>query len=161
MSKSKYLTVSEFKSRHQLREKEQTIIDKWIFCGFIPGCYRLPDTGEWRVPEDALPPYRTTCKPGDDYYKSIVTACCKHNRPCFQLYNISETEFNGYIRQLVEAKLIYIEEIDGIDYYRATIMAQEAYNNKGVKSFKKFILDALEAVSKGAASAWIEKSMNG
>ena len=40
-------------------------------------------------------------------------------------------------------------------------MAQEAYNNKGVKSFKKFILDALEAVSKGAASAWIEKSMNG
>lgn len=153
MGKLRTITVSDFKTKHQLTEKEQTIITNWICQGLIPGCYKSQYTGEWCIPEDALPPYKTTCKQGGDYYTSIMKACCQHKRPCFQLYKISENEFAGYVKQLVDAKLIYVEEIDGIDYYRATIMAQQVYNTKGIKIFKNFVLEVIEAVSKGATSA--------
>ncbi len=155
----KYITVNEFRENFGLREKNLTIIDNWIKPGYIPGAFISPETGEWKIPDEAWPPYKTTIKPNGDFYTSIATACCNRRRPCYQLYKLPESEFNSYVQKLIEAKVIYSEEIDGIDYYRPTIEAQANYRKNNRNALKKFVYTMLEIASKAVAEAAIKKAL--
>lgn len=69
---------------------------------------------------------------------------------CKETCFISEGEFNGYINQLVAAGMIEIRYEDGIRYFDSTPKSDE-YKGKELKEVRKFVIEALGAISEGAA----------
>ena len=118
-------------------KKKETVI-KWILENLIPGANLDKDY----IPDSARPPYtKARIKDSNSIYCSIVAASRKRYHVLPQIYKICEDEFNGYINRLVDAKLIEVRVTDNIAYYDTPITVK--------KCNRKFILDAIEACSKG------------
>ena len=118
-------------------KRKKTVI-KWISKDLIPGADLTADY----VPDSARPPYtKARAKDADSIYCSIVAASYNRYHVLPKIYKICDDEFNGYINRLVEANLISIRVTDNITYYDTPLTAK--------KCRRKFILEAIEACSKG------------
>lgn len=141
------MTINAFMHNYGIKKKETVI--KWILDDLIPGS----NLGADYVPDSARPPYtKARAQNTQSIYHSIVVASRNRCHVLPKLYNICEDEFNSYINQLVAANLITIRETDGITYYDATPTGQNGT--------RKFILEALEACSRGIAEGTANAMLN-
>ena len=83
--------------------------------------------GEFVIPKSVKEPYTKTRSTGDAIYTSIVKGTLKGFDVTASLYELSEQEFEKYIQQLKEAKVIdsYIDESSGIEYLCRTLKSSE------------------------------------
>lgn len=132
------MNIETFMKNYGLKEKKTVI--KWINKALIPGA----NLSKNYIPNSARPPYtKARAKNVSSIYCSMVKACLERRHILPKLYRLCDDEFNGYIEQLVRAGLITKRTTDNIQYYDATISATQ-YK-------KKFILDAIEACTRGIA----------
>ena len=130
------MTIDVFMKNNNIKKKETVI--KWIIEGLIPG----GDLANNYVPDSARVPFtQARAKGAKSIYCSIIKATSKQRHVLPQLYNICLDEFNGYIDRLEAAGLIVKRETEGVMYYDLPL-------NKP-KYTRKFIIDAIEACSKG------------
>ena len=80
-------------------------VKEWCKKGYIRGL-KITETGEYDIPSSVRAPYTKNRSKGDAIYTSIVTAVLNNYDVCANLYNMDEGEFETYINQLLEAKLI-------------------------------------------------------
>lgn len=136
------MTIDEFAAK---KKKSKKTILKWIRDEYLPAA----SIANNYVPDSARVPYtKTRAKNANAIYCSIIKAAneCMHVFP--KLYGISQDEFDGYIRRLVETGLIETRISDGVTYYDATI--------KSMRISREFILEIIEASSRGIASGVTE-----
>lgn len=142
------MTIETFASK---MSKSVKIVQKWIQNGYIPGA-SIKDNF---VPDSARIPYTMArAKSADAIYCSIIKAANKRMHVMPELYGLGKDEFDGYIRRLEKAGFIELRVSDGITYYDATLDA--------MRYSREFILDAIEAVSRGitsgATEVWIAQA---
>lgn len=136
------MTIKEFAKRYNVKER---IARKWIRCGYIPEANIENDY----IPDSARVPYtKARAKTADAIYVSIVKASRNRMHVVPQIYGLTQAEFDGYIRRLEDAGLIVLRVTDNVTYYDATINA--------INFSRKFILEAIEACSKGLAGGVTE-----
>jgi hypothetical protein len=136
------LTIEAFAKQNNKSKK--TVIE-WIRKGYIPGA-NLENNN---IPKSARVPYTSArAKNANAIYCSIIKAANQRKHVVPEIYGIGQDEFDGYIRRLKEAGFIELRVSDGITYYDATTNA--------MKCSRKFILDAIEAGTKGLASGVTE-----
>ena len=119
------MTIEEFAKNHRVTVKT---IKKWISDGLLPGA-SIKDN---YIPPSARRPYTDTrARNAKAIYKSIVYAARNQLNVLPQLYKICQSEFDGYIEELVHVGLIRLRVADGVTYYDATIKATQ-YNEKQI-----------------------------
>ena len=136
----------------------ETILS-WLEKGYVPGAIK-DEQNEWAIPDSARAPYlNAKAKTPDSIFVSIVKASYQRKHVFAKLYGITSLEFDGYIEQLVTAGLIVKRIEDNITYYDATLRSKE-YIDKNSKKYTlhKFVLDAIEKVSKGTTTAVMEEA---
>ena len=88
---------------------------------YIPGASYNESTGEFNIPEHALPPYTQAKARGDKIYGSIIYAVLNNKRPIPEKYGISDNEFYSvYVDYLVKRNLLATFVEDGVTYFRST-----------------------------------------
>ncbi len=131
------------------RNKSEKTVKKWIKEGLIPGS----NLEENYIPDSARVPYTARrARTAKAIYSSIVNASNNQMHVLPLLYQLSEDEFQGYIRRLVEADLIEERVTDGITYYDATI--------KGSCASKKTIWKAIKEITGAATYGAVRAVLN-
>lgn len=142
------MTIERFAEKNNVKEKR---VKGWIEKELIPRA----DLDENYVPDSARQPYtKARAREASSIYLSIVRASNKRFHVLPKLYGICNDEFEGYINRLVAAGLIVKRVSDKVTYYDATL---EVINVN-----KKFVLEAIEAVSvgiaRGTTEAYLDKT---
>lgn len=150
------MNIPDFISKVGVKEKT---VDKWLNAELIPGAFR-DKNGEWFIPNSAKAPYvKARAKAKESIFISIVSASHQGFHVIPKLYGKTDTEFLGYINQLVAAGLITLRTEDGITYYDETIASKNFLDvNSKTRSIRIFILDSIERVSKGITEALLEEA---
>ena len=139
------MTIAEFAKTHNTTIE---CVLNWIYKRLIP----MASVENDYVPDSARKPYNARAKDSDGIYVSIVRASVKREHVCAKTYGICEDEFQGYIRRLIDARLIEKRVTDGVTYYDATLQASQQNGTK----IKQFVLDAIGKVTYGLAKATLD-----
>ena len=133
-------------------------VQRWIELDLIPGIINGDDILNAQFPDSARRPYCVgALKPGisaDRIRAHIVAACLARQHISKELCYASTGEFEGFINELETASLIRKRVEDGITYFDSTDKS-EAYTGKKLNEIRKFVLDAINACSEGAAKGAI------
>lgn len=151
------ITLSAYKKRAGVTKTKY--VAEWIEKGLIPGVIKAPDIENTLFPDSARRPYsgRGSLKAttaASKIHIHMVKASLKREHITKEMCHSTQMEFDGFIDDLVAADLIRRRFEDGITYYDATIKS-EVYEEKSFGELRKFILEALEAISKGTAEGTI------
>ena len=127
----------------------------WLKEDLIPGVRSGPSLEDFYFPDSARRPYRYRgkIKPATDATSiraHIVNACIRREHITKEMCFATQGEFNRMIEDLTTCGLISVRVEDNITYYDSTSRS-DLYEGKKFSAIKKFVLDALEAVSKGIA----------
>ena len=130
-------------------------IEGWLKEDLIPGVRFGPSLEDYFFPDSARRPYRYRgkIKPTTDATSiraHIVNACIRREHITKEMCFATQGEFNSMIEDLTTCGLISVRVEDNITYYDSTSRS-DLYEGKKFSAIKKFVLDALEAVSKGIA----------
>lgn len=140
------MTIETFAKNNNIKEKR---VKGWIEKELIPRA----DLDRNYVPDSARQPYtKARAKKASSIYLSIVRASNKRFHVLPQLYGICDDEFEGYINQLVAARLIVKRETDEVTYYDAALEV--------VNLNRKFVLEAIGMISAGIARGTTEAYMD-
>lgn len=128
-------------------------IEDWLEKGLIPGVRSGPSLEDFCFPNSARRPYRYRgkIKPitnASSIRVHIVNACIRREHITKEMCFITQNEFNDMIKDLVKCGLITVRKEDNITYYDSTSKS-DLYEGKKLSIIRKFVLDALEAMSKG------------
>ena len=140
-------------------------VREWLEADLIPGVIPGETLEDTRFPDSARRPYRSgSLRAGldaDTLRAHIVKACIQRRHISHKQCCMSKSEFDALIADLVSAGLVRVRVEDGIEYYDSTGEASER-ENKALKDVRSFVIDALEALSRGTvkavASALLEKA---
>lgn len=147
------LTIEEYMKKTRVSKKKYVL--EWVSDDLIPGT--ICENGECLFPDSARRPYKARAtKPNAKTIRtSIVNACLKKQHVTNKTFHLSEGEFNGFIRDLVNAGLIVERVEDGITYYDSTMKSDEFKANKFEKlsSNVNKIVQTVGTVSAAAANA--------
>ena len=144
--KKNYITVDQVST--ELGKSRRTIVN-WCNKGFIRGAYFDANIDDYAVPKNYKEPYMQRGKPnGDGIYVSIVKGIVGGYDVCAELYSISESEFEEYIKELIECNIIatFTDKDTGIVYYKQTIYSSDFSKLKKNK-IKKFLIDIKPEIS--------------
>lgn len=152
------MNYKEYMSR--VGVSKRIYIEKWLENDLIPGVTGKENIETAFFPESARRPYAdkwlTANTDANKIRAHVVKAAIQRRhisaRQCF----MSDMEFSNMIKELVDADLIRIRVEDEIEYYDSTLKSKEL-EDIHLDVVRKFVLDAIEAATKGAASAAIEK----
>lgn len=155
------LDLKQYMEKVGVTRKEY--VRQWLEAGLIPGAVPGSTLEGTRFPDSARRPYRCgSLRPGldaDTLRAHIVKACMKRQHISHVQCCMDQTEFDDMIADLVKAGLIRVRTADGIEYYDST--GQVSEDSGALKDLRAFVMDALEALSrgtaKGVASAWLDK----
>ena len=140
------MTVCQFAEKIN---KSCKTVNEWITKGLIPGAILEKDY----VPEAARAPYtKARAKTAKGIYYSMVNATkdLKHIVP--SLYKITQEEFDGYIDDLIEAKLIRKRLEEGVTYYDATLFSFNSDNT--------VIMNVIKSISAGIMEGAMNSVIN-
>lgn len=148
------MSIFEFMQKYNIKNQKKVI--EWLNNNYIPGTKLI--NNNWILPQESRPPYtEARAKTTTAIYKSIVTACIKRKGVCAKLYKITESEFQKYISDLNTAGYISVNNIDGIDYYFATLKSDEFIKSKSPeKLIEECLKNVVELAAKGVTSAILE-----
>lgn len=140
------MTIKEFALEKSVLE---STVRGWCEKKLIRGIKFDEKTGEYDIPSSAkVPYYNNRAYKGDKIYISIVRATMKGFDVCAALYKIHEDEFQGYIKDLLEAEIIaeYTARDTGVLYYRQTLKSSE-FEKLPMNRVKAFLNEAKKIVS--------------
>ena len=141
------MTIDDFMDNYNIKSRKKVI--KWISEDLIPGA--ILSTGY--IPNSARPPYtQARAKKADAIMYSIVKASRKRYHVLPKIYKICPDEFEGYIRQLVNAELIIVRTTDNINYYDVTLKVNKCKQ----KDIISIIEACLRGISQGVATAYLD-----
>ena len=128
-------------------------VEGWLKEDLIPGVRSGPSLEDFYFPDSARRPYRYRgkIKPNTDASSiraHIVNACIRREHITKEMCFATQGEFGGFIEDLVSCGLISVRVEDNITYYDSTSRS-DLYEGKKFSAIKKFVLDALEAVTEG------------
>ena len=150
------MNIKEYMKKVNVTKKSTVI--KWLNNNLIPGVRFDNITKEWYFPASARRPYNPRHKPNTSatvIRASIVNACIKRQYISNDIYNMSIGEFNSFINQLIQARLIMQRIEDNIVYYDSTFKADEFYG-KSFYNIKKFVIKCLGEVAKQTSCGMIK-----
>lgn len=129
--------------------KKRKTVEDWIAKGLIPGANA--ETHE--VPNAARIPYtKARAKSTLSIYWSILQATRERKHVMPRLYNLTQAEFDYYIRQLVSVGYINVRIEEGITYYDCTINGSTCTQKTLIELFKVTVSAAAEGITRVAAS---------
>lgn len=128
-------------------------VEGWLKEDLILGARSGPSLEDYCFPDSARRPYRYRgkIKPTTDATSiraHIVNACIRREHITKEMCFATQGEFNRMIEDLANCGLISVRVEDGITYYDST-SESDLYEGKKLSIIRKFVLDALEAISKG------------
>lgn len=143
------MNIKEFQNKYKCNIKT---IEKWLEIGYIRGAKICEDTGEWKIPNNARPPYT---KRGNikniGIYKSVARGVFQNYDVFAELYDFTEEMFSYHMQLMINSGYIApFKSKEGIIYYLATPKTEELLkktNSKiaeilnSVSSAVKFISD--------------------
>ncbi len=151
------MTLNQFAEINDIRTKK---VIEWLEEGFIPGSYFDEENQSWVIPDSARLPYtKARAKAKHSIYQSIVKAVIKHKHVFPKLYNITQQEFDSYIRVLVNAGYINLRVEDNVTYYDESLTSRNFLVLK-VKQINDLVSVHTEAISKGVTSAMLDKGLS-
>lgn len=117
---------------------EITVYD-WCKKGYIRGLRKAAD-GSYDIPKSIKQPYTQNRSKGDAIYTSIVKATMSGFDVCAAIYDINDAEFNKYIEQLKEVKVIdtYVDSNTNIEYFCQTLDSSD-FSKLSKNRVKKFL----------------------
>lgn len=137
---------------------KKSYVRDWISDDLIPGVMKAPDIESTMFPASARRPYKernklraTSNSPAIRTH--IVKAALNRTHITKEMCHLTTGEFEGFIDELIEAELIRRRVEDDITYYDSTIKSNIC-KEKSFNNLRKFILEALEVSSKGAAEGF-------
>lgn len=139
------LSMKEFMKKVNI-SKKRYVLD-WIEKDLIPGVQRA-NNDEYLFPESARRPYIARCSnkaSAKTIRASIVNACIKRRHISPSTYNLSDSEFESCINDLISCGLIVRREEDGIIYYDSTSKS-DAYSNCDIKVIGQKVQELLAVV---------------
>ena len=120
----------------------------------IPGAVKGDKITDAKFLDSSRRPYRSrwlkSDTDADKVRAHIVKACINRQHITKETCHASKGEFDGFIAELEKADLLRIRIEDGIEYYDSTLKSS-AYANRSLNEIKSFVIEALKAVSEGAA----------
>lgn len=151
------MRLEEFANNNNVSVKTVT---KWLNDGYILGSYFDQENNEWFIPNSARPPYtRARAKARQSIYRSIVKAAVKRKNVFPKLYNITQQEFDSYIRILVDAGYINLRVEDNVTYYDETLTSRNFLLLK-IKSINEIVSVHIESISNGVTSAMLNNNLS-
>lgn len=151
------MTIKEYMT--EVGVSNRKYVQEWIEQDLIPGVIKGDSLEKTQFPDSARRPYRNRwLRAGisaDKIRAHIVKACLERKHITKKIFKASDGEFNGFIHDLINAGLIRKRVEDGIDYYDSTIMC-DSYRGKALIEIKKFVIEAIEATSKGISQGTTE-----
>ena len=145
------IDLATFKTRCGVTKNKY--VEQWISEGLIPGGRSGPSIEDARFPDSARRPYRFRAKVKQDAKNiraHIVNACVRREHITSDMCHMTPDEFSSAINDLVGYGLVSIRVEDGITYYDSTARC-DSMAEKPIREIRKFILDAIEAASRGCA----------
>lgn len=117
------MNIKEVASKFNVAE---STVEGWCTKRLIRGV-KQDSMGDFVIPESVKRPYTKNRSKGDAVYTSIVKGTLKGLDVTASLYGLSDAEFEKYIRQLTDAKVIdsYIDELSGVEYLCRTLKSSE------------------------------------
>lgn len=129
-------------------------VQEWLDNNLIPGAVKGDKITDAKFLDSSRRPYRSRWLKADtdaDKVRAhIVKACINRQHITKETCHASKGEFDGFIAELEKADLLRIRIEDGIEYYDSTLKSS-AYANRSLNEIKSFVIEALKAVSEGAA----------
>ena len=129
-------------------------VQEWLDNNLIPGAVKGDKITDAKFLDSSRRPYRSrwlkTDTDADKVRAHIVKACINRQHITKETCHASKGEFDGFIAELEKADLLRIRIEDGIEYYDSTLKSS-AYANRSLNEIKSFVIEALKAVSEGAA----------
>lgn len=129
-------------------------VQEWLDNNLIPGAVKGDKITDAKFLDSSRRPYRSRWLKADtdaDKVRAhIVKACINRQHITKETCHASKGEFDGFIAELEKADLLRIRIEDGIEYYDSTLKST-AYANRSLNEIKSFVIEALKAVSEGAA----------
>ena len=138
---------------------KKAYVQKWLDADLIPGVIDKDDIDIAEFPESARRPYANrwlTAKTDANVVRGHVVkaAISKHHISAKQCF-MSTLEFNDMIAELVRADLIRERVEDDITYYDSTLKSA-TFTGKSMAELRRFVIDAIEAASRGAVTGMCE-----
>ncbi len=117
------MTIQEAAKKFSVAE---ATVNDWCKKQLIRGVTK-DEHGEYVIPESVKKPYTKSRSKGDAIYTSIVKGTLDGYDVTAALYGLSEQEFEKYIQQLKEAKVIdsYVDKSSGVEYLCRTLTSSE------------------------------------
>ncbi len=130
------MSIEEFYKKNKGKYSLK-LINEWLKKGYIRGAKEINNL--WYIPNNALSPYTKHGNPkGVAIYKNIVKGV-NHCYDVFgKIYNISDSQFDVYIDELLKKHFLTVKELDGIKYYLPTPEGEEFVNMTKSKILKIF-----------------------
>ena len=129
-------------------------VQEWLDNNLIPGAVKGDKITDAKFLDSSRRPYRSrwlkSDTDADKVRAHIVKACINRKHITKETCHASKGEFDGFIAELEKADLLRIRIEDGIEYYDSTLKSS-AYANRSLNEIKSFVIEALKAVSEGAA----------
>lgn len=129
-------------------------VQEWLDNNLIPGAVKGDKITDAKFLDSSRRPYRSrwlkSDTDADKVRAHIVKACINRQHITKETCHASKGEFDGFIAELEKADLLRIRIEDGIEYYDSTLKSS-AYANRSLNEIKSFVIEALKAVSEGAA----------
>ena len=129
-------------------------VQEWLDNNLIPGAVKGDKITDAKFLDSSRRPYRSRWLKADtdaDKVRAhIVKACINRQHITKETCHASKGEFDGFIAELEKADLLRIRIEDGIEYYDSTLKSS-AYANRSLNEIKSYVIEALKAVSEGAA----------
>lgn len=127
--------------------KTKETVKRWCENNYMRGV-KKDNKGEYIIPQNAREPYTAdTRSEGDAIYTSIVKATLKQLDVTVALYKMSQSEFDTYVKQLLEIGVIneFTDEETGIVYLCKTLKSTE-FSKLRKNRVKKTINELLKDV---------------
>ena len=129
-------------------------VQEWLDNNLIPGAVKGDKITDAKFLDSSRRPYRSrwlkSDTDADKVRAHIVKACINRQHITKETCHASKGEFDGFIAELEKADLLRIRIEDGIEHYDSTLNSG-AYANRSLNEIKSFVIEALKAVSEGAA----------
>ena len=129
-------------------------VQEWLDNNLLPGAVKGDKITDAKFLDSSRRPYRSrwlkSDTDADKVRAHIVKACINRQHITKETCHASKGEFDGFIAELEKADLLRIRIEDGIEYYDSTLKSS-AYANRSLNEIKSFVIEALKAVSEGAA----------